>query len=68
MRERIAMAVIFPLLAIITIVVVAGGLGIAFIALNATALEEWGVIIFGTALVVGVPTLAAIAQRRVERK
>ena len=50
---------ILPLFAIIFIVIWGGGLGVAFILLDKTALEEWGAIIVGMALVVGVPTVAA---------
>ena len=48
-----------PLVAIFFIVIWGGGLGVAFILLDKTALEEWGAIIVGMALVVGVPTVAA---------
>lgn len=67
MKERITMSLLFPLLAVLTIVVYAGGLGVIFMVLNSTGAEEWGVIILGLALVVGVPTAAALLQRRVER-
>ena len=66
--ERFRMALLFPMLAVITIVVYAGGLGVIFMLVNETALGEWGVIIIGSSLVVGIPTVAAIAQRAAERK
>ena len=50
---------ILPLLAILLIVIWGGGVGISFILLNETGLGEWGVIIVGMALVVGLPTVAA---------
>ena len=68
MKERMSMATLFPLLAILAIAVYAGGLGVLFMFLNSTALEEWAVVILGIALVVGVPTIAALLQRRVERE
>ena len=68
MKERMGMAMLFPLLAVLTIVVYAGGLGVIFMVLNSTALEEWGVVILGVLLVVGVPTAAALLQQRVERE
>ena len=66
MNSRMAMATLIPLLAILTIVLFAGGLGVLFMVLSSTSLGEGGVIILGVALVVGVPTAAAIIQRKIE--
>ena len=68
MKERITMAVIFPLLSVITIAVFAGGLGVIFMVLNDSALHEWAVIILGMAMVVGVPAAAALMQRYYEHR
>ena len=68
MKERIMMASLFPLLAVLTIATFAGGLGVIFMVLEASAAEEWGVIILGMALVVGVPAAAALIQQRVDRE
>ena len=67
MKERMQMAGLFPLLAVLTIVVYAGGLGVLFMALNSTSLHEWAVVIVGLALVLGVPAAAAVLERMVER-
>ena len=67
MNERMAMSLLFPALAVLVIVVFAGGLGVIFMVLDSTPLEEWAVVILGIALVVGVPVTAALLQRRVER-
>ena len=61
-------ALLFPLLAGLTIVAFGGGLGVIFILLNEMVVEEWAVVALGVALVVGVPTVAALAQRMVERR
>ena len=61
------MALLFPLLAVLIIVGFAGGLGVVFLLLNEVVVEEWAVVILGVALVVGVPTGAALAERWVER-
>ena len=67
-RNRLDIAMLFPLLAVLTIVGFAGGLGVIFILVEtSTPLEEWGVIVIGLALVVGVPAIAAFAQRLVEK-
>ena len=60
-------ALLFPLLAVLTIVVYGGGLGVIFMLLNETALGEVGVIILGLVLLIGVPSAAALLQRRLER-
>ena len=60
-------ALLFPFLAVLTIIVYGGGLGIIFMLLNETGAEEWGVIALGLALAVGVPTMASLGQRMVEK-
>ena len=66
-NNRWGMALLFPLLAILIVVGFAGGLGVVFLLINEVVVEEWAVVILGVVLVVGVPTAAALAQRRVER-
>ncbi len=63
MKDRMTLAMVIPLLAVLVIVIFAGGLGIIFMLLDSTGIEEWGVVILGTALVIGVPTVAAILDR-----
>jgi ACR3 family arsenite efflux pump ArsB len=60
-------ALLFPFLAVVVIVAYAGGLGTVFILLNETEADEWAVIILGMALVVGVPVVAALGQRMIEK-
>lgn len=67
-NERFRFAVLFPLLAVITVVVLGGGLGVTFMLLYETSWHEWGVIGLGMLLVVGVPVAAALVQRAQERK
>ena len=59
-------ALMFPLLAVLIVVVFGGGLGFILIVLN-EEVGKWGVVGLGSALVVGVPAAAAIAQRMVEK-
>ena len=68
MRERMTMAILFPLLAVLTISAFAGGMGVIFILLHETALEAWAVVILGLILVIGVPSGAALIQNRLERE
>ena len=65
---RVRMAVLFPLLAIMTIVIFGGGLGIIFIFLNDVVMKEWSVVILGMALVIGVPAVAAFLESRAGEK
>ncbi|MCH7625768.1 MAG: hypothetical protein IIC83_07575 [Chloroflexi bacterium] len=60
-------AIIFPILAILTIVFFAGGLGVIFMVINDSAIHEIGVIILGLAILVLVPLGAYFAQRIIEK-
>ncbi len=64
MKDGMTLAMVIPLLAVLVIVIFAGGLGIIFMLLNSTGAGEWGVVGLGTALLVGVPTVAALLERR----
>ena len=67
MKDRMTLAMVIPLLAVLVIVIFAGGLGVIFMLLNSTGAEEWGVVALGSALVVGVPAVAALLERRTNR-
>ena len=67
-NERFRFAILFPLLAVITVILLGGGLGVTFMLLNETSLHEWGVVGLGMLLVVSVPAVAALVQRAQERK
>jgi hypothetical protein len=62
------MVVLFPVMSVLVIVLIAGGLGTIFSVIHETTHSEVGVIILGVSLVVGVPALAALAQKRMERE
>ena len=66
MKERMIDTVMFPILAVLTIVIFAGGLGVLFMVIESTAVGVWGVVVLGTAIVVGVPSVAALLQRKFE--
>ena len=66
-NRRMGMALLFPVLAVLIIVGYAGGLGVLFMVLDHYLLKEWAVVVLGLALVVGVPGVAALVQRRVDR-
>ena len=62
------MAVLFPVLSVLVVVIVGGGLGAIFSVIYETTHSETGVLILGVALVVGVPAAAALVQRRMEQE
>ena len=63
-NDRMTLAMLIPFLAVLTIVIVAGGLGIIFMLLESTELGEWGVVGLGAAIVVLVPAAAALLEQR----
>jgi hypothetical protein len=67
-RDRMMMATLFPLLAVVTVAVIAFGLGSIFIGLSKIGAGHWGAIIIGVALVVGVPSVAFLLERMVEKQ
>ena len=52
------MSMLLPIIAVLFVVVWAGGLGVIFILLNETGAGEWGAIVIGLGVVVGVPAIA----------
>lgn len=67
MSKNFRFAILFPLLAVALIALYAGGLGVTFMLVNESALDEGGVIVLGTALVVLVPLIAYLLERRTEQ-
>lgn len=67
MSKNFRFAMLFPILAILCIVAYAGGLGVLFMVIETTALEEKGVIILGASLVILVPLIAYMLERNTER-
>jgi len=65
MSDNMKFAMLFPILALITIATFAGGLGVVFMLINASEMGEVGVIILGSVIVVGVPVVAYLLERRV---
>ncbi len=64
MNGRMTLAMLIPFLAVLTIVIFAGGLGIIFMLLESTGIGEWGVVGLGSAIVVLVPAAAALLEQR----
>ena len=68
MKERILMSTLFPIIIVLFISAFAGGLGILFMYLYSTHLEEWAVVILGVLLVVAVPSIAALLQKNIGKE
>lgn len=64
-KKHMNWAMLFPFLSVLVIVGFGGGLGVVFILLN-ELVEEWAVVVLGMSLVVGVPGVAALLDRRLE--
>ncbi|MCH8062754.1 MAG: hypothetical protein IH861_09640 [Chloroflexi bacterium] len=67
MSQRMLFAMIFPILAVLTIAIFAGGLGVIFMVINSTPIHETGVIILGLCILVFVPLGAYFIQRAIEK-
>ena len=68
-KERAAMSLLFPLLAVAVVAAYLGGVGGLFIFLHGnTDLKQWAVVIVGAALTFGVPTVAYLLERMTESK
>ena len=65
MTQRMLLSMLIPILAIAIIIVFAGGLGVIFMILESTMENEIGVIVLGSAFVVGVPVAAYLLERAV---
>lgn len=63
------MAILFPLISVISVAIIGGVIGFIFILLfKTTGLGEWGSVILGMALVVLVPTAAFLLQNHFEKQ
>lgn len=67
MSQRMWFAMIFPILAMLTIAIFAGGLGVIFMVINSTPIHETGVIILGMIILIFVPLGAYFIQRVIEK-
>lgn len=57
------MSMLLPIMAALFVVIWGGALGVIFILLYKTPLQEWGAAIVGMALVVGIPAIAGILAK-----
>ncbi|MDA0770790.1 MAG: hypothetical protein BZY79_05785 [SAR202 cluster bacterium Casp-Chloro-G4] len=65
MTQNMMLSIIVPILSLVVIAAFAGGLGVLFIVLEGAMHNEIGVIVLGSALVVGVPLVAFFLERAV---
>ena len=64
--DQMKLALLIPAISVVIVAVIAGGLGFIFIGLYKAGAGEWGAIIIGLALVIGVPTVAYLMERMYE--
>ncbi len=64
--DQIKLALLIPAISVVIVSVIAGGLGFIFIGLYKAGAGEWGAIIIGLALVIAVPAIAYLMERRIE--
>ena len=67
MNKNFKFAMLFPIMAIICIATFAGSLGVIFMLIEESVLDENGVIILGSSLVVLVPLIAFLLERNTEK-
>ena len=57
------MSMLLPIMAALFVVIWGGAVGVIFILLYKTPLHEWGAVIVGMALVIGIPAVAGILAK-----
>lgn len=67
MSNNMKFAIIFPILAMALIALYGGTLGVIFMILNESAIGENAVILLGSALVVLVPVIAYLLEKKTEQ-
>ncbi len=58
--NRVPLPFLLPIMALLIVVLWGGGLGALFIFVGKAGAEQWGAVIIGMGVVVGVPTVAAL--------
>ena len=58
--KNIPLSILLPILSMLFVIAVGGGLGVIFILISKTSLHQWGAVIIGTSLVFIVPLVAMI--------
>ena len=58
--KRVPLPFLIPIVALLFVVLWGGGLGAIFIFVGKAGAEQWGAVIIGMSLVLGVPTVAAL--------
>ena len=66
-QNPLKLAILIPIASVVVVVALGGGLGVLFIGLDKAGAGEWGAVIIGIALVVGVPAVAFLLQQRFEK-
>ncbi len=66
--DQMKLAMLIPIISVVIVAVVGGGLGFIFIGAGKAGAGEWGAIVIGLALVVLVPVAAFLIERSFDKK
>ena len=66
--DQMKLAMLIPIISLVVVAVIGGGLGFIFIGVGKAGAGEWGAIVIGLALVVLVPLVAFLLERSFDKK
>jgi|SaaInl4_135m_RNA_FD_contig_21_3568488_length_918_multi_9_in_0_out_0_2 hypothetical protein len=65
--DQMKLAMLVPIVSVLIVAVIGGGLGAIFIGADKAGMGEWGAIVIGLALVVAVPFGAFVLERMADK-
>jgi flagellar basal body-associated protein FliL len=65
--SQLKLTLLIPIISVVVVVVVGGGLGVIFISTGKAGAGEWGAVVIGLALVIFVPFVAFLLERRADK-
>jgi tellurite resistance protein TehA-like permease len=65
--NQMKLAILVPIVSVLIVAVIGGGLGLIFIGTGKAGAGEWGAVIIGLALVVLVPFVAFLFERMADK-
>lgn len=66
--DQIKLAILLPLISVISVAVIGGVIGVIFIALAKAGAHEWGAVMVGMAFVILVPSVAFLLQNYFDKE
>jgi len=65
--DQMKLVLLIPIISIVIVAVIGGGVGFIFIGVDKAGAGEWGAIVIGLALVVLVPVVAFLLERSFDK-